>query len=235
MSMSIHTAISRGDLDEVKLVLEKSPYHFSYCCEQAAGYGYLHILQWLRAQSPPWLWSTWTCRNAAMNGHLHILQWLRAQVPPCPWDEYVCTRAASGGHLHILQWLRAQDPPCPWDEETCSRAAAYGNLYILQWLRAQDPPCPWDDHTCEYAARNNHFRVLKWLRAQSPPCPLDKADLVLFMWQNTSYRVFHWLAKYEKVEFGPLALQWMAEVDEAVAQVSTSSDIQSLVKEFVEM
>ena len=56
-------------------------------------------------------WDEDTCSNAARYGHLHVVQWLRSQNPPCPWDEWTCTFAAGNGHLHVLQWLRSQNPP----------------------------------------------------------------------------------------------------------------------------
>jgi len=77
--------------------------------------------------------------EAAEMGHLHVLQWLRAQEPPYPWNEDACYAAARDGHMGVLRWLREQDPPCPWDEEECTKAAtkwaASQKSYVRDTLR----------------------------------------------------------------------------------------------------
>ncbi len=37
-----------------------------------------------------------------MNGHLDVLQWARAQSPPYDWDEIVSPKAAENGHPDVL-------------------------------------------------------------------------------------------------------------------------------------
>ncbi|GBF92792.1 hypothetical protein Rsub_05411 [Raphidocelis subcapitata] len=162
----------------------------------AAGGGHLAVLQWLRAQQPPWPWSEWTCSEAAGGGHLAVLQWARAQQPPCPWDKLTCSDAAGGGHLAVLQWARAQQPPCPWDEDTCTTAAHGGHLAVLQWARAQEPPCPWNEWTCSYAASGGHLGVLQWLRAQEPPCPWSEWTCHDAAW-NGHLAVLQWARAQE--------------------------------------
>ena len=162
------------------------------------------------------------------------LEQVKARLQPFRCDDN-CAWAAYWGHLHILQWLHAQDPNCKYARGICSYAAPNGHLHVLQWARAQVPPFPWSETTCTWATFSAHFHFLKWARAQVPPCPWRPADRRLFIAQNKRYRVFKWLRESEHVELDPNVLQWMAQVDEAVAQVSTSSDIHSLVKEFVDM
>ena len=81
---------------------------------------------------------------------MHVLQWLRAQTPPAPWDEDVCSSAAGAGHLAILQWLQAQRPAAPWSEMTATMAAANGHEHVLQWLREQ-PNFPYPVPTIDRA------------------------------------------------------------------------------------
>ncbi len=69
-----------------------------------------------------------TCAQAAEWGYLHALQWLRAQQPrACPWNGSTCTRAATMGYLHILVWALSQNPWCPWDIQ--QRKFAFGVLH----------------------------------------------------------------------------------------------------------
>ena len=64
-------------------------------CDTAAEYGHKHILEWLRAQDPPYSWSEQTCYAAAANGEMTTLIWLRSQDPPYPWDPVMCNAAAT--------------------------------------------------------------------------------------------------------------------------------------------
>ena len=56
-----------------------------YSCEQAAYYGHLEVLKYLRSRNPTRPWNKWVCGYAAKNGHLKTLKW--AQENGCPWDE----------------------------------------------------------------------------------------------------------------------------------------------------
>ena len=107
---------------------------------QAAQYRQLACLQWAHDNGCPRA-GEYTCEVAAQNGHLAVLQWVRAQDPPYPWTSRVCTEAAKGGHLEVLQWARAQDPPCPWNF-TAIQAATNGHDEVAQWLRDNGCPEP---------------------------------------------------------------------------------------------
>jgi hypothetical protein len=60
----------------------------------------------MRAQPESCEWNAGTCHSAIAGGHLHVLRWLRTQTPPCPWDEDVCAAAAkdlgAGPELLVL-------------------------------------------------------------------------------------------------------------------------------------
>ena len=111
-------------------------------CQEAAVYGQLQPLQWLRENGCPW--NGYTCEAAACNGNISILQWARENG--CPWDVRTCIAAAENGHLSILQWARGNG--CPWDALTCKAAAENGHLLILQWARENG--CPEYDSEFEY-------------------------------------------------------------------------------------
>jgi hypothetical protein len=66
----------------------------------AAHYGQLNILKWLRGMIGCKLEEN-TCRIAARNGHFEVLQWLRENG--CSWDEDTCSYAAENGHLEVLK------------------------------------------------------------------------------------------------------------------------------------
>ena len=105
----------------------------------AAAHGQLACLQWAHTNGCPSA-EKHTCEIAAQNGNLEILQWVRAQDPPYPWTSSACTRAAEEGHLGVLQWLRTQNPPCPWDKYTYDAALYSGHDKVAQWVRDNGCP-----------------------------------------------------------------------------------------------
>ena len=128
-------------------------YYGSRVIDEAATYGQLPALQWLKLNLDM-IWSATAMACAAAGGHLNVMIWLRAQIPRSPYGQSML-KAAENGHLDVVKWLRAQDPPCEWNAAAVSSAAKNGHLGIVQWLRAQDPPCPWDSYA-EQRARD-HF------------------------------------------------------------------------------
>jgi hypothetical protein len=87
-----------------------------------AAEGHIEVLQWLREQDPPYLWSADVCLAAIRSGNLAALQWLRRQAPPCPWDHRAVEAAA--GQIDILLWM--QSVP----EEEFSDIGPAPHLYI---------------------------------------------------------------------------------------------------------
>ncbi len=130
--------------------------------------GGLAMLQWMR-QQPPCPWDESCTAQAAKWGNMQALQWMRAQDPPCPWDAQCYITFACRGNLPALQWLRSQKPACPWNKSCTRLAAMEGNLEMLQWLRQQEPPCPWDAGTSQQAALRGDVPMLKWIRSQRGP------------------------------------------------------------------
>jgi len=151
-----------------------------------AKYGVLESCKWARKNGCSW--NKWTCAEAAKYGHLHVLQWLRDPArsadgkqnnTACPWNVLTCANTALNGYLHVLQW--AWDPTnsadgtvSPWDAGTCAAAAGNGHLHVLQWVRdpansADGTVCPWDKWTCQRVALKGHLDVLQWLRSNGCP------------------------------------------------------------------
>lgn len=102
-------------------------------CSNAAKYGYLGILQWLRSENC--YWDELTCSNAAKNGNLNMLQWARNKG--CPWDEWVCTYAAINEDLDMLQWVLDED--YPW------HYSWYGFLLEISGVVELDDWDEWDE------------------------------------------------------------------------------------------
>lgn len=120
------------------------PWNVTTCAAYAARNGHIRMLEWIRVQdSTARKWTAGVTAEAADFGQLQVLQWLRALDPPCPWNEGVCNAAAENGHLPVLQWVRAQHPPCPWGERTCHFATIQGHLEVLQWIVANGCPIDW--------------------------------------------------------------------------------------------
>src|SRR5579872_3150607 len=122
-------------------------------CANAAFYGYLDILMYLRENKCSW--DPWVCAYAALNGHLEVLKWLRKNG--CYWSRWTCTFAAYNGHLEILKW--AIKNGCYWDTYTCSdNAAIGGHLNVLIWIKENGR---WNRNNClTYAKQNNHKEMI---------------------------------------------------------------------------
>jgi hypothetical protein len=124
-----------------------------YTSTVAAAQGHVHVLQWLRAQDPPFPWDTDAVEEAAEGGHLSLLQWMYAQDPSLFTKPHHFEIAAiREGHLSVLAWLRKLETCSPLTEEHVRAAEANGFHHILQWL----PTAPYV-HVCEYASCSGHI------------------------------------------------------------------------------
>lgn len=82
---------------------------WSSLCNNAADGGQLHVLEWARSVSPPYMWGADTAEYAAMGGHLHVLKWLKENG--CPWTAHTINAAVRQGHDEVAKWAR--DNGCP--------------------------------------------------------------------------------------------------------------------------
>lgn len=105
--------------------------------------------------------------DAAKYGHLEIMEWLKTKrVNGYHLRDEICIEAAKGGHLNVFKWAIAEyKNDCPLNEEICIYAAAYGHLLILEWLHENKHPL--NIQMCFVAIRNNQLEVLKWIHANT--------------------------------------------------------------------
>lgn len=122
-------AIRGGHFEIFKYVFENGCDDEGESYENAAFYGRLDILQFLRKNSLI-LWGRWVCAYAADGGQLTALKWLRENN--CPWDSLTCTNAAKRGYLDVLKW--AHENNCPWTCFTSFSAARNNQLEVLKYL-----------------------------------------------------------------------------------------------------
>ena len=98
----------------------------------------MQVLEYLRDNAPPFVWTEKALQNAISQENLALVQFLRNLNPPCPWDETACTMAAIKNRLDILQWLRSQQPPCPINAQALLNARARGHTEIIRWIEEND-------------------------------------------------------------------------------------------------
>lgn len=205
-------------------------------CTLLAEIGDLPLLQ--RARQEGKAWDENTCSAAAREGHLEVLQWLRQNG--CPWDAWTCTCAARNRHWTVLQWARQNG--CPWDHRVVRITAAQGNLPMLQWLHLQD--CPWDHNAWMIAAQEGHWPVVQWLLDQRPPNLItDSTYLLPACPTGRFYRALRGIltrgipthrSEYFKIRtcWATQSL-WVDHVDDLLSQLPLSSDVLSLIQNYL--
>ena len=120
----------------------------SELASEAARFGSVKLLRWLRKLGCPWE-NERVCSQAARGGHLKVLKWARKHS--CPWNGTTCRKAARGGHLRVLKWARENG--CPWEFKTSCAAALGGHVRVLKWVMANN--CSWNVQTCSGAAKKD--------------------------------------------------------------------------------
>ena len=159
------------------------PLHTTWPYIEAARYGHLDILQWLKSQG--YEWNQWTLSEAAKHGHFEIVIYLYENG--CQWNFGTLPYAAAGGHFEIILYLHEKG--CPLDSWTFANAVVNGNLEILHWLH--DRNCPTDSTACEHAAKNGRLDILKWLRLEVN-CPWNEGACIEAV-QNKHFEILKWL------------------------------------------
>lgn len=157
-------AAGNGDLDMLKLLMEKGCLCDRGTFPQAASSGNLEMCKWLKERNIPW--NEQVCAQAALEGHLELLQWLRREG--CPWNEITPAFAARGGHLELLRWVMSNG--CLWSARVYYEAASADNLHIMEFAYSRG--CPWDEYVCYMAAYSGRLDILKWLINHG--CPWDR-------------------------------------------------------------
>jgi hypothetical protein len=136
---TILAAAGQGNLEMVKYCVANECPVDEDACANAARYGHLECLKYLReeAKAP---WDSWTANWAAENGHLHILEYL-VERKYDRYNERACQWAAKYGHLDCLKYLR-ETAKAPWDEEAVREAHNKNQTECVQYLLDNDCPLP---------------------------------------------------------------------------------------------
>ena len=135
-------------------------------CAEAARFGHLEVLRWLRGSGVEE--EAWQTGDDPTDDpqEVEALEERWGPGPTCPWDETTCVNAARYGRLEVLRYAVRQG--CPCGEDVTAAAAKGGHLDVLQYLRLEcTPPCPWDGSTLEAAAGRGDRRgqaVVRWAR-----------------------------------------------------------------------
>lgn len=108
----------------------------------AARYGHINILEWLRDNDTENLKTENTTGAAAEGGHLDVLIWLLENG--WPWDGDVFAAAMETGQIEIVKW--AHENGCPMDWRMCQEAETCNYPEILQWIDSIDCPCGKNTH-----------------------------------------------------------------------------------------
>jgi uncharacterized protein YciI len=188
--------------------------------QNAARFGHLKLLKWLREQGCPWDHETFV--SAVRFGNIEILDWLYQKK--CPWSRVASKSALESGNWDVLRWLCQRK--CPWDARSFSAAVSAavgtGNVDMAQLLHEQERPaatdtvldvavgagnltmvkllvdrgCRMSKYTCAVAARNGHLEILTWLHEQG--CPWDSdtfVSAVHFGTKSGNWDVLKWLCQ----------------------------------------
>jgi hypothetical protein len=136
---AINVAALQGNMEMVKYCVAKKCPINAWACENAARYGHLEVLKYLReeAKAP---WGSSTASYAAENGHLHILEYLVERK----YDQYSgfeCEYAAKFGHLDCLKYLR-ETAKAPWNYWAVRAAHAKNQPECVQYLLDNNCPLP---------------------------------------------------------------------------------------------
>jgi hypothetical protein len=138
-SGTIDAAAYQGNLEMVKYcVTNKCPMN-EWACADAAAYGHLEILKYLREEAKA-TWDSRTASWAARNGHLHILEYL-VERKYDGYDEGACKLAAMNGHFDCLKYLH-ETAKAPWDYWAVRVAHENNHTECLQYLLQNDCPLP---------------------------------------------------------------------------------------------
>ncbi len=117
-------AAGNGQLDVMKWLKSKEVLWFPDMVHNAASYGDVSVLEWIKANGPMDI-GPLSCTNAARNGHLEALKWLRANE--VQWEGWTVVHAAANGHDEVVDWLSAAG--APW----CDLYLAVQNYCVKKW------------------------------------------------------------------------------------------------------
>lgn len=80
-----------------------------YILVMAAMKGHLELIQHVKTLGVAW--DDRICLVAAYFGHLNVIRWVRSQTPPCPWDSWTLRVALNRNHKGVVQFCLENDCP----------------------------------------------------------------------------------------------------------------------------
>jgi hypothetical protein len=136
---TIDAAAYQGNLEMVKYCVANECSIDRGACANAARYGHLEVLKYLReeAKAP---WDRKTATEAAFNGHLHILEYL-VERKFDEYNTYACEDAAKKGHFDCLKYLH-ETAKAPWDSRAVRYAHENNQPECVQYLLDNNCPLP---------------------------------------------------------------------------------------------
>lgn len=185
----MHTATMRGNLDNMKRLLENGCTLDFTIFGAAVRIKDLNIIKWLYMNSCPY--DRYIFRNAMESGNLNIMKWLLKNgfywdnnMQPyiveicrldnmkwlleniCSWDYRAFIVAVDGGNnFHIVNWLLKNG--CPWYEDiryanntVLYTAASYSNLDNIKYLLENG--LTWDKFTFDASVSSGILVNMKW-------------------------------------------------------------------------
>ena len=136
---TINAAAGQGNLEMIKYCVANECHIDVRACAEAARYGHLEILKYLREEvKAPWDLNTAIC--PALNGHLHIFEYL-VERKFDKYDVWACECAAEKGHLDCLKYLH-ETAKAPWDEDAVYFAHENNHTECVQYLLDNNCPLP---------------------------------------------------------------------------------------------
>lgn len=167
-------ACRNGHLACLKYLCEECHYDISNetpLCSEAAGYGQLECLKYLRSRDPPTRWDEHAFGGAAFKGHFHVMKYLLQgdSHGSCQWDGDTLYMAVYHGNLENIKWL--VENGCPADEGAASAAVRGDRLDILKYF--VEHGLPWDHKIYIEAMKMDYFHIVKYAHEHGCPWNAD--------------------------------------------------------------
>jgi hypothetical protein len=108
------------------------------------------------------------CAAAAKGGQLETLQWMRSQSPPFVWNGRVYTAAANGFHVDVLRWAWQHACPEEGTISGRHWATEVTGSWLKplkKWRRQRKDP---RNDPCAAAELAKYLRIAEWMRAHLP-------------------------------------------------------------------
>jgi len=164
--------------------------------EEAALWGHLNIMIWLRDNTCP-IDIAHCAYYAVMEDYLHIIQWLHDTIGPVVPSEYLWEKAAYHGRLEIMRWFlsveRAGKSDFEWPYGLCNLSARSGHLESLKWLRGEG--CPWGSSTPNVSVESGDLEILKWTLENG--CSYNARTLLLLAKHFRCTEIEEWIRENE--------------------------------------